>query len=319
MMEAALILARFSLFSAAMLLLGGSLFMLRFRAGADGAAEIRQTVRRWYRPVLLTAGVFAVVSSLLWLDIEAGLMGDSWSDTVNPRTFDAVLLETTFGHVWMWTLSSAAVLLLVALAPIGSRRATPGTVLVVALSIVLVASSASTGHAVMHPGLVGAVHLMVQIVHVFAASVWLGSLPILGFVLRQAWVVGGSAWRDTVQYVLPRYSRTGYVAVGVILFTGCLNSWFLLDGVDAFLNTTYGRILFAKISLFVLMVGLAMINRFVLAPQILQPKANTVVADMALRRLWRTVVIEQCLGLSIIAVVSVLGTIAPAMSGHMEM
>jgi putative copper resistance protein D len=107
----------------------------------------------------------------------------------------------------------------------------------------------------------------------------------------------------------------GYLAVGLILLTGCLNSWFMVDGIDALFSTTYGRVLIVKVGLFVLMVCVALFNRFALTPELLKPKAKTLMTETAFARLWRNVAIEQLLGLSIIAAVCVLGTLPPAMAG----
>ena len=318
-MEVVLVVARFAQFSAAMLLVGTSLFGIQFRRGGTVTADIRRAFDRWQRPMLLSAATIALVASVAWLDIEAGMMGGSWSDAANPRTLSEVLFQTMFGHVWLWTLASAAIVLLVLSAPRGRSHVALSTVLIAGLSVVLLASSAWTGHAVMHSGLAGIIHLTVQVIHVLAASVWLGSLPALAFVLHKARTEGQTEWRNNAQDILPRYSRVGYLAVGLIVLTGCLESWFMVDSIDSLFSTTYGRILIAKISLLAPMVGVAIVNRFVLTPKVVMPRPNTPAADAAFRRLWQNVAIEQCLGLSIIAMVSVLGTIAPAMSGHMEM
>ena len=69
-----------------------------------------------------------------------------------------------------------------------------------------------------------------------------------------------------------------------------------------------GRLLAFKILLFIAMVAVASVNRFRLAPRISDDPA-------ALRALRRTVALEQSLGLAVLAVVSVLGTWPPALSG----
>ena len=318
-MEAILVMARFAQFSSTMLLLGTSLFLIQFGRGRVAIPEIRSAFCYWQRPVLGWAVAIALVSSFAWLDIEAGLMGGHWSDAANLRTLSAVLFQTQFGHVWKWTLASAAVLSFVLSVPSDGRQTTLWAVLVAGLSAFLLASSSWTGHAVMHRGAAGAIHLAVQAIHVVAASAWLGSLPALGFVLLKARTEGQAAWRDTARYILPRYSRMGYVVVSLILLTGCLNSWFMVDSIEALFSTIYGRILIAKIGLFVLTVGVAVVNRFVLTPQVIKRTSHTLAPEVAFQRLWRNVAIEQVLGLTIIAVVSVLGTLAPAMSSHMEM
>jgi putative copper export protein len=73
-------------------------------------------------------------------------------------------------------------------------------------------------------------------------------------------------------------------------------------------DTPYGRLLAVKIILFLAMVVVALINRFRLMPRISRDVA-------ALGALGRTVALEQVLGLLILAVVSVLGTLPPGVHG----
>ena len=111
----------------------------------------------------------------------------------------------------------------------------------------------------------------------------------------------------------------GYIAVGLVLLTGCLNTLSMMDSFEALFSTPYGRILITKIGLFVLMVGVALVNRFVLTPVIVNSRSSVATIEANLGQLRRNVAIEQVLGLLIIALVSVLGTVAPPMPGHMEM
>jgi len=59
------------------------------------------------------------------------------------------------------------------------------------------------------------------------------------------------------------------------------------------------------------MVGLALINRFRLVPRL----SGATVAIVPLGALYRSVLVEQALGLAILAVVALLGTWPPAMGG----
>jgi copper resistance protein D len=97
----------------------------------------------------------------------------------------------------------------------------------------------------------------------------------------------------------------GYAAVALIALTGAVNSWLLVGGLDAMLGTPYGRLLAVKILLFLAMVVVALVNRFRLAPRIFHDPP-------ALGALSRNILLEQWLGLSILAVISVLGTWPPA-------
>jgi copper resistance protein D len=308
-MEAAHVVSRLAEFSASMLLFGAASFRLYFRAEFAAAYEIQNPFDRWLRHVLMTAAVIALLASAAWLDIEAVMMGNGWADALNPHTLSAVLLQTEFGGAWTWHLAFGVAALALILPVRRNIHDTAQNFLLVGVSAALVASTAWAGHAVMHSGAAGLAALTAQVTHLLASSAWLGSLPALGYILYRAQGDRQGAWRAAAQYILPRYSRMGYLAVGLILLTGCLNSWFMVDGIDAFLGTTYGHVLF------VLMVCVALVNRFALTPELVKPKAETAMTDTAFARLWRNVAREQLLGLSIIAAVSVLGTLPPAMSG----
>ena len=267
----------------------------------------------------VSTSVGALVSSAMWLEIEAVIMGEGWANALHAKTISTVLFQTEFGGAWSWHLAFGVVALALILSARGRLGNTRQDILLIGISAALVASAAWAGHAMMHKGAAGLAALTTQVIHLLAASAWLGSLPALAYVLYRARSDRQDAWRTTARYILPRYSWAGYAAVALILLTGCVNSWFMVDSIEALFSTTYGRILIAKIGLFILMVGVATFNRFVLMPKVLKPKSNTRAAEAAFRRLRRNVAIEQVLGLSIIAVVSVLGTVAPAMPGHMEM
>ena len=65
-----------------------------------------------------------------------------------------------------------------------------------------------------------------------------------------------------------------------------------------------------KIGLFALMIGLAASNRFVLTPTLGQAP-ESLVQDATLGRLRRSLVLETALGVALLAVVAVMGTLAP--------
>jgi putative copper resistance protein D len=113
---------------------------------------------------------------------------------------------------------------------------------------------------------------------------------------------------------LLQFSRMGYFAVALVALTGTVNTVILVGSVGGLLDTPYGRLLLMKIALFLLMVILAVANRFVLVPRIAR-EGKPITGTMAL--IW-TIAIEQAFGLAIIAVVSVLGTWPPAIHIHMH-
>ncbi len=100
----------------------------------------------------------------------------------------------------------------------------------------------------------------------------------------------------------------GVVSVGTIFVTGSVNTYVLVGSVPALLETDYGELLLVKIGLFIAMVCVAAINRLRLSPRLVSVKANS----NAVRQLQRNTLIEAAVGLIILGIVGVLGTLPPA-------
>lgn len=302
-MTDALIAARLIHFASVMVLFGGSLFAL-YALRADAAAERHMPPRRW---MFVVAGLLALLSALAWLATVIANMTGDWMDIADPEVVRSALFETAFGQIWLGRM--ALTLVLLALACFRSSTASwTGRRLFVLLAALLLGSLALTGHAAAHKGPWGDVHRADQALHLLGAGAWLGGLAPLAAVLGLARRTGSEAavgWAGTVVH---RFSRMGYWAVGLIFVTGALNSIFLVGSPAAILPTQYGKVLLAKVALVLVMVGVAAVNRFTLAPRLAGPAATRPITA-----LWRNVMAELALGLAVLALVSLLGTLVPAM------
>lgn len=307
-LEPVLVAARLVQFTAAMILLGAPMFALALAISCSGAAQLLPEFDRWLRRCVAIATIAALVSAALWLDIEAGVMGNGWDRMLDPDTIEAVLFDTVFGRAWCWHLSFEVVLLgLLAVTPPRELRAGM-TSLVAVLALGHLTSLAWAGHAVMHPGLW---HVLVQLFHLVAGGLWLGSLPALFHLTALARRQDAAEAQEALRRMLLLYSRVGYAAVGTVLLTGLLNSWFLVGSAAALVSTAFGRVLLAKIVLVLFMVGVAAANRFILQPKIIARDGGSVVP---VRALYWSVGLEQAMGGLILAAVSVLGILPPAMA-----
>jgi len=306
-MATALVASRLVQFAAAMLLLGASLFPLYSRGAFSDIDKSEQTFNCWLKRTLLIAALLSLLSSLTWLSVQGALMGEGWADAVSGSTLSVVLLQTWFGRVWIVHLTLAGLVLGAVFALY--RAANIAAMIVIAvLSMLLVASLALVGHSM--SGTDRSIDVAAQMIHLLAASIWLGGLAPLGYVLWKAHRDHSGVWRAAARFVLPRYSQAGVVAVSLILLTGTFISWSLLERVSDLGGTTYGRILLTKIALVMLMVAIALINRLDLLPKFAHAKPNPS-AEVSLFQLSRNVVAEQVLGIAVLAVVSVLGTLPP--------
>lgn len=108
----------------------------------------------------------------------------------------------------------------------------------------LAATWAVSGHAGVGPGVELALPL--DIAHLIAMAVWLGGLLTLAAELWRG--PGETLYRSALAAALGRFSTTASVCVAVVAASGVYQSWRQLGGSAAFLDTTYGRILLAKIA-----------------------------------------------------------------------
>ena len=279
-MESGLIAARFIHIAALALAFGASLFP--FYAYGDPykwPADVR------LRKLHIAASIAALLGALGWLYFTAIAITDDTSLGVVWM----VIRLTAFGTLWSLRLVLAVFVVTLALLPVWRWTA---WIELVALTILL-ASLAGTGHALTG----GAFHIIADALHLLAAGAWIGGLLPLGFALAE---------QEDVAPILVRFSGIGLIAVAVLLASGLVNGWFLVGTPQALLTTSYGHILLIKLVLFGLMLVLAVRNRFVLMPRMANDDSK------AHSSLLRAVVAEQSLGLIVLAVVALLGTLEPA-------
>jgi putative copper resistance protein D len=250
----------------------------------------------------------SVVSGLIWLLLEAASMsGLPFAESMESGVLLAVVNETQFGFIAEIRLVLAAMMA----ACLVYDRFLPVRRLAVVSALGLVAAIAWTGHAGSTAGNMGMLHLTADILHLFAAAIWLGglvSLAILLSVTRSdrsdvAVSFAGGATRS--------FSTMGAGIVVVILATGIVNAWILVGSWHALVATGYGQLLMLKLALVGAMLLVAAVNRFWLTPRlILRPQGQPQFED--LRRLARNSMIEIALALMIFAIVGGLGTLHPA-------
>jgi putative copper resistance protein D len=303
--DEALVFARLIHFTAAMTGFGSAAF--RFYAiddeAARGIAAALVSFDRWLGRVIQVSALVLLVSGFAMVSfITAGMAGTATA-ALDVSTITAVLFGTGFGRVWCWHLLFAALLTV------------SGTITVYrhALSLTWAALALGSlgwvGHAAGTGGWIGLGRELNQSVHLLAAGLWLGGLLPLGWLLgqsRRAENGLGVLAREAV----PPFSQMGYAAVVAIAITGAVNTLFLIDGVDNLIGTSYGRLLSLKILFYLAMVAIALRNRFRLAPLRSGGRASGTGA------LYRSVLIEQAIGLAILAAVSVLGTWPPSLAPH---
>jgi len=105
--------------------------------------------------------------------------------------------------------------------------------------------------------------MILDYVHILLASVWIGGVIFFSFVILPT--LAKLDWMEkekTVLAILPRYSGMVTIALGILIITGPTLLWFLESDVTSITNSTYGLLIFAKIFLALIMIGLGAYFQF---------------------------------------------------------
>jgi putative copper resistance protein D len=240
-------------------------------------------------------------------------MSGTLDDLTDPDVVWTVVRDTGFGAAWMARMVLAVIVVGVSAIGLVRTRTVNQDRIIPLLAAALLASLAGTGHSQIEEGWAGVVHVASDAGHLLAAGAWLGGLLPLGFMLFREAATRYQAGAVDVDGVLLRFSRMGYVAVATLIASGLVNTWFLVGSVSSLLTTAYGRMLITKLLLFGGMLALAALNRLWLVPSMIKARAEDSNGFASWTgRLRSHVLGEQLLGLMVLLIVSVLGTIRPA-------
>ena len=308
MLEPAVVLLRLMQYTGAMVLMGSSLFFIYAlpRVGGGSAAEIP-----WARKLLAGGGALLAIAALLSVPAQASLLTGSWSEGLKLESLAAVVTGMDLGKaaVLRAGLAAVAAILVVRLKP--SRRS---WMLAAAVGALATASLAWMGHGAATEGAGAAAHLVADVLHGWAAAVWIGALIAFWLLLRTRSPTSEAT--QALHGALQGFAGVGTGLVAVLVVTGVLNGWFLVgpDRLAGLWTTPYGRLLSLKLILFVAMLGLAAANRFQLTPALGRGLGAADAERAALAGLRRSLVFETAVGLAVLALVAWFGTLAPPSS-----
>jgi putative copper resistance protein D len=168
----------------------------------------------------------------------------------------------------------------------------------VALTVVLAASAASISHATARLEH-GGVLLVLDAVHQYGASVWVGGLMHLAIA---SYGRTGDAWPALL---LKRFSSMALCSVAALVAAGVGLTFYYVDGLSAFTGTAYGMMVGTKMTVLALILMLGALNFFVVRRL---PSADPV----SLLRLRRFVEVELGLGITVLFAAASLTSLPPA-------
>ncbi|MEU0599129.1 copper resistance protein CopC [Streptomyces sp. NPDC006393] len=242
-------LARYVAYGAAALLIGTTAFVLLCRPPDPGPLR-RPLVAGWWTLLASTVVLLALRAPY---ETAAGP-----ASALDP----AALARTLTGRPGLVLLARLALLapvavFLVRLSRRGPSRATPATGGALALALAL--TWAASEHA--SAGIQVPAAMASSVLHLLAMAVWLGGLTALLTTLQRATAdpapESGAGDDPRLTGTVARFSRIAFLAVTVLVVTGVYQSWRGLGSWTALTDTTYGRLLLAKLAAVVLLLAAA--------------------------------------------------------------
>ena len=288
--------------------------MIAWAAGEGAAVTLRFLV---YLDLLLLAGLTLCARRTVPFEVSARIVAvlAALGALLTVAQFTATALAMTGGDTSMLdremlrylavetpmgvsSMARFVLLVLIAVVAIFNAR-TRSTIL---LAVAAMATLAWSGHAGASEGGVGILHRASDIVHLVAASAWLGTLALLLLALARSHT-------PTTELIaaLRRFAVTGTLIVGALILSGIVNLWVIagFEALPTLAATEYGRTLILKLSLFAAMLGFAAYNRWHLTPRLERA------ADESVRSLRASVSLEAAAAVGVILTVAFLGTQSP--------
>jgi copper transport protein len=320
------------------LAIGGLVFLLvawlpalaHVAGGGSGWVVASERFARLARGIVVGAVLLGLAATAGAIVLQAATStGTSFWTALDADAIDAVS-DTRPVRAWtvrlgLWLLFGVTVLVLLRpqrvpglrRAALGAVGAAPGRPLSWAQVLLLggtmgalAFTAAVAGHSWTHSprGLL----VITDTAHVLAVSAWLGGLAMLLVALPIA--VRALAGRERIPLMaatVGRFSRLALLAVALLLLSGIVQSIVLVGAFDAFVETAYGRLVLAKIALFLGLVSLGAYNQRRLLPELRTAAAGGEEPGRAAALLRRSVGFEVGLALVVLGVTSVLVATEP--------
>lgn len=229
-------------------------------------AQTRNSVDRSLTKLIVIGSVILVLADFGMIYVQAY--------SINAGIADAI--ATKFGTIWIARTSISFVILVIAVFIYLKSKKTNSAIpskqdilsilvagLVILLTTTLIGHSSAIGNVI---------PIAIDFVHNLAASIWIGSIIYLAFVVvpkvKKA-PLEEYVKASVLSIIIPRFSTIPVVILGIIVITGPFLLYILEDNLDLILASLYGKALIAKLVLAAVMISIGGYNQTVIYIQAL--------------------------------------------------
>ncbi|MDQ4421619.1 copper homeostasis membrane protein CopD [Sphingobium sp. DEHP117] len=274
-----------------------------FNLYSSPARQVRNAKR-----LLVVMALFALAFSMAGFALMvAGMAGTTVSD-IDRELARSILRDTSVGQAFLVRMAALGLATVVVVATectsSAAKLATTG------LTGAALGSLAWNGHGAASEGWMAWPHLIADVVHLLTAGAWLGAIACLLALVTRQWITHADL--SAARKSLVEFAPVGTWLVALLVLTGAVNTGALLVAADPEEpeQSRWLLLLAAKLVVFAMMLGLAALHRFRLAPG-LEAAVESGQIRAARRKLRMSLSLELFGGLAILAVVAWLGLLEP--------
>ena len=224
--------------------------------------------------------------------------------TLRLETSAIDVIQTTFGTSWLVRMIITVILLGVWFWMDRKRQISKlSHIPMLVLSLALIGTSTIIGHGAAS-GQISA--MVLDYVHNLVAAIWIGGIIYFVFALLPTFARLEKAKMEKMSLVMvPRFSIVFVISLGIVIISGPTLMWFLESDVGMITESTYGKLIIAKIVIASIMVGLGGFFQFKV--QKIGERALKSKSEFAIhRKLKKSLKIDAILGIVLLGVVALL-------------
>ena len=307
---------------------GGLLFELLIVTRVARAEDEYQSlsfafsVSNRFSSIALTAIIVVIIAQIAQIALQSAIAFDDAAAATHPtRVFD-VLTQSDWGRFWSWRFTAAVLAALTLFAAVQTRKTTarslkddeledlsfttesPFGIAALAIGGIYLLLISLTSHNAATPTDIRWFAIATDIIHVIAATIWVGGIAYLLVASVQTIRSDGQPSRTALLQFATRFAPLAIFATTVLVASGIVSSLMQVTIPEAF-NTPYGRVLGAKIVLLAILIGLAVRNNRSVA----KSARSDIAATHSLRRY---ITLELAVAFAVLLATAGLASLEPA-------
>jgi copper transport protein len=260
---------------------------------ADKLSDLQKNYHNKFSSIIGIGLIAIFVSNILMLIMQ----------TIRLETSAFEAIQTSFGTTWVIRMAITIGLLAIWFwiernKQVSIKNQFPFLI----LSLALIGTSTMIGHGAASEEISA---MILDYVHNLLASLWIGGIIFFGFILLPTLSVLNNKNKELLALtVLPRFSIMIIISLGILIISGPTLLWFLESNVGLLVESTYGNLIIAKITIASIMIVLGGYKQFGI-----QKKAENDIKSNSIsvhKKLKRSLKIESALGIILLGVVALL-------------